>query len=342
MEKCSKSLMALYILEILKKYTSADIKFTQSDIAEKLMIDYGIKADRKAIRRNLSKLLEAGYDIRYNEKPRSSDNEEDECVAYTDWYYHGNFERSEIRLLNDCLMSLKGLPESRRKDISDKLLAMIGCHKPSEMKGIRNALDSSYNNKNLIYSLDAIMNALNNDERLSFNYMTFGTDKKLHPRLDKNGVPKLYTVIPRQLAVVSSKYYLICESDDHEGIVHYRVDRMKDVRSAEKVNKKKKLPTAIDYPSHIAEHIYMFSGKSVKVVFTADRSIINDIMDWFGSSVTFLGEDEATVKASVMVNMQAMRFWAMQYGTKVTVTYPKELVQLIKEDIKAAAERYCL
>ena len=46
------------------------------------------------------------------------------------------------------------------------------------------------------------------------------------------------------------------------------------------------------------------------------------------------------ITASVRVNYHAMKYWAMQYGHHVTVTSPPSLVEKIKNELTAAAEKY--
>ena len=46
------------------------------------------------------------------------------------------------------------------------------------------------------------------------------------------------------------------------------------------------------------------------------------------------------ITASVRVNYHAMKYWAMQYGYHVTVTSPPSLVENIKDELIAAAEKY--
>ena len=49
-------------------------------------------------------------------------------------------------------------------------------------------------------------------------------------------------------------------------------------------------------------------------------------------------EDEVTVRVSV--NLDAMRKWALQYALHVRVLKPERLVDMLKEDVRKAAEQY--
>ena len=62
----------------------------------------------------------------------------------------------------------------------------------------------------------------------------------------------------------------------------------------------------------MAEHIYMFSGESRHVVLRTTPDMAGELINWFGNGVTFTDETEDSVLAHVTVNLQAMRFWALQ------------------------------
>ena len=76
-----KKLLIINILDILKKYTDEDHRLSQKEIAEILETEYDMKADRKAIKRNLMNLIEFGYEIEFSEAIRMI--EEGECGEFS-------------------------------------------------------------------------------------------------------------------------------------------------------------------------------------------------------------------------------------------------------------------
>jgi len=177
-----------------------------------------------------------------------------------------------------------------------------------------------------------------------FHYNRYDIDKKMHPRLDEDGNPREYCVNPYQTAIVNNRYYLIGNLDQYDDIAHYRIDRITNMQilpnSAKKIQKIDGLQNGLDIQKHVSEHIYMFSGKSERVSFRAQRHLVSEIIDWFGMTVIFSDADEEEVTVSVMVNEKAMRYWAMQYALYVTVLSPQNLVDRIKEDIHIIQEKY--
>ncbi len=91
----------------------------------------------------------------------------------------------------------------------------------------------------------------------------------------------------------------------------------------------------------MAEHIYMFTGESTHVKFRADRCIINDIMDYFGSEAEFSEITENDMVVSVKVNEDDVCKWAMQYCDYVEVLHPDSLRDIIRNKIEILQKKYC-
>ena len=55
-----KKMLAMNILDILRKYTNAQHRLSQRNITDILKDEYGMAVERKTIRRNILSLMEAG------------------------------------------------------------------------------------------------------------------------------------------------------------------------------------------------------------------------------------------------------------------------------------------
>ena len=115
-----KKLLIMNILEILQRYTDEDHRLSQREIGEILEREYSVRADRKTIKRNLTDLIDAGYDLEYSESIRKNRQGEDE-VLLTDWYLNRTFTDSELRLLIDGLLFSKHIPYSQCRELVQKL-----------------------------------------------------------------------------------------------------------------------------------------------------------------------------------------------------------------------------
>ncbi len=344
-----KKLMILYILDILKKYSDENHALTQKEIGEYLLRDYGMSSDRKAVRRNLMELMDAGYPVRAGREQvrssvRSDTGETEESTAYSGFYYEHLFTEGELRLMINSILFSKGVSHRHGKELIGKLESLAGGSFHYRTGHIHSLPENQPENRQIFYTLETLDEAIGAGRRVSFIYNSYGTDKKLHPRLDEERRPKLQTVSPYLMITANGRFYLICSHVRHDNLAYYRIDRITDIRmEEERARPLRDIPEAakgLDLPRHLAEHLYMFSGETKRVVFLASGGLINDLMDWFGKDVEFLEENAGQVKAAVRVNLTAMRMWALQYGLYVRVIEPGELADQIREDLRRAVKNY--
>ena len=174
-------------------------------------------------------------------------------------------------------------------------------------------------------NLDVINDAISKNKKISFIYNSYDEKLKLRPRRKE-----IYIVSPYQMAATNGRYYLICNTDNHDNISHYRIDKMTEINMLKIPSRPKKqikefLGGNFNLPKHMAEHIYMFSGESIWVKFWAENFMIDALVDWFGKDFKILQKDDDRLLINVKVNKTAMKFWAMQYGEYVEILKPVEL-----------------
>ena len=338
-----KKMLIINILDILKRYSDAEHRLSQKDILEILKNEYSMKADRKAVKRNLMNLMEFGYDIEYSESIRKNKTGEEETI-YTDWYLVRDFSDAELRLLIDGLLFSKHIPYNQCKELIDKLKGLSNTYFDAKVKHIRNLPENMPANRQLFLTIEVLDEAISKNRQVSFTYNEFGTDKKLHPRQNSEGEVREYIINPYQIVATNGRYYLICNLDIYDNVSNYRLDRITNIRLLESPVKPMKkvvgLEKGLDLPKHMAEHIYMFAGGSVPVRFRAQSYLAGQIIDWFGRDVKFSNDDGSTVEALVNVNEQAMIFWALQYGQHIEVLEPAGLREKVKSAVAEIAEKY--
>lgn len=343
-----KKMLIINILDILKKYTDQDHRLSQKEIMEILKSEYNMKVDRKAVKRNLMNLIDFGYDIEYSESVRSVPNpstgEMEDSYILSDFYLVRDFSDSELRLLIDSLLFSKHLPYRQCKELVGKLEGLSNRYFRSRIKHIRTMPDLSLHSQQLFYTIEVLDEAISRKRQVAFTYNSYGTDKKLHPRLDEGGKVREYVVNPYQMAALHGRYYLICNYDKYDNLANYRLDRITDIKllstPIKPLSQVQGTGNGLDLPQHMAEHVYMFTGESDMVTFRAKKYLINDIIDWFGGGVTFFDETEEEVGVRVRVNLKAMRRWALQYALHARVLSPESLATQIKCDIMTAMGNY--
>ena len=322
----NKKMLNMLILDILEQYSDEDHHLTQQEIIRHLQAQYGMECDRRSVKNNIDLLKELGYDIVTNNKGAFLGGRK--------------FDNAELRLLIDSVLFNKGISQKRARDLITKLKELGGRHFSAKVKHVCNLPELQHTeNKQIMYALDALNDAIDKRKKVSFVYNSYGADFKLHPRK-----PEPYIVNPYQIVANNGRYYLIGNYDKYDNVSHYRIDRMTSVCMLDE--RRKLVSDVVDFkngfflPKHMAEHIYMFSGKTVTVRMNAKKHLMNELIDWFGKDFKIRKGDEEDMLIEVKCNAAAMRFWALQYGPYVEVLEPKELREEIRENVEEMGKKY--
>lgn len=344
MRNLKRKKLSFAILDILRKYTDEDHRLSQKDIIDILKTEYDMTADRKSVKRNITSLMEMGYEINFSEALRMFPNKDgvlEESYILSDFWLEREFTDSELRLLIDSLLFSKHIPYSQCKELVDKLGSLSNQYFKSQVRFISTLPETAPKNKELFYTIEILDEAIAKGKQVGFTYNVYGTDKKLHPKRDLE-----YIVNPYQMVATNGRYYLIGNYDKYTDLSNYRLDRITGIRLLDTPVKPVRQVTGMEnglyLPKHMAEHLYMFSGESVPVTFRMKKVILNDVIDWFGTEITFSDETEDEVTARVTVNWHAMRHWALQYCRHVRVLTPTDLTETVKHDLQGALDNYLL
>lgn len=322
----NKKMLNMLILDILKEYSDADHRLTQQEIIRLLKSNYDMECDRRSVKNNVLYLKELGYEI-----------------SMDDGYYlvEREFEDAELRMLIDSVLFSKQLTQKQAKDLIEKLRKQGNRFFPAKVSHISNLPDLQHaDNKQLMYALDAVNDAITEKKKISFIYNSYGTDFQLHPRREKP-----YIVSPYQMVANNGHFYLIANYDKYDNISHYRLDKMTCVKILDdKVKPQKAIKDfsqGFSLPKHMAEHIYMFSGPSVRVKLLAPADMMNELIDWLGKDffVKKADNDEEII-ITLNCNEESMFYWALQYGPYVEVLEPESLRSRIAESVKKMAKKY--
>ena len=343
-----KKVIILYILQILRKYTDANHTMTQQQIAEKLKSEYDLDVNRSTIKRNVTDLIDAGYDIQYNEVVRSHTDkktgEKEENVIYTDLYYQHDFTESELRMLIDGLLFSRSVPYKQRKQLIDKLGKLSSCYFNQRMNHVHCMSADSPQNPELFHTIDVLDEAIVGGKQVKITYGYYGTDLKLHKARNEDGSEKRQTLNPYQMVASEGRYYLICNNDHHENVANYRIDRIMNVEMLDTPVKPKSQVVGLEEGLNLQDYVYqnlnMFSGKAEQVEFLIPKNSVSLVIDFFGKQVSFTNQQEGMVSCRISVSREAMKRWAVQFAGVAKVVSPPELVEEIREEIRKAAEKY--
>lgn len=321
-----RKLYILYLLEILEKYTDADHPLTQKEMAEIMKRDYGVTCERKAITRNLGNLQDMGYDVAHAERKG---------------YYlrSRNFEDSELRLLIDSVLASRHIPADKARELIEKLISQSNIYFRKQMRHVHNIerMDHGEEN-NLFHTIEQLSRAIEDKKKVSFFYNKYGSDKKLHHTTKSKQL-----VNPYQIVVANGKYYLIGNVDKYSNVTHFRVEKITETEVVDESVKPQhqvdELKAGLDLPSHMAEHLYMFSGKSSWITIKVEKNGINDVVDWLGRDI-YINEGDDHYIVRFKANEQSIGYWAVQFGGIVEVLEPESLRNQVRDRACRISEKY--
>ena len=121
-------------------------------------------------------------------------------------------------------------------------------------------------------------------------------------------------------------------------ISHYRLDKMTEVEIIHENLKPQKeikdFKEGFHLPKYMAEHIYMFSGASIRVKLLAPTAMMDKLIDWLGKEFKASEiEDKKQILVTLRCNEDSMFYWALQYGPYVEVLEPESLRTRLKKAI---------
>jgi len=350
-EELTKKTLILDILDILKHHSDVDHPLSQKDIEQLLEREYGVSADRKAIKRNLdalqtkySRLIKCGKITKRSRLNKETGQLEDNDLM-SDFYYDSIFTDGELQLLIESVIASDFIPYNHGKELIGKLSELRSKYFSSKVRSITRLSLNKTKNQQLFLSIELLDEAIQKRKKISFKYIEYGTDKKEHPKVRKDGTVREYIVSPYKMAIKNGQFYLICNYDKFDDVSNYRVDRMRDVKALDEnarpydtLNGSNGRP--IDLEQYMSEHLYMFTSDLVRVQMQIPKEMISDIIDMFGFDVSFWNETNETVEVSVTANEKSIIQFAKCYAPDVTVLSPTKIVNAIKTDIENTIQKY--
>ena len=351
-KKEPKKELILFILDIMRRHTDKNHTLSQHRIQELVQSESGMDIDRKTVRRNLSKLMEIGYPIRF----QGSDDDAEEITRIgkngakqtirTNWYYDHEFENGELSFLIDSVLLADGLPKKHRQDLIRKLEALTSRHFRSVTSKVDMNIYGRPVNAELLLTVETIRQAVTDKRQMRFRYCETGMDCKLHLRTDENRKPREYTANPYQIIAMNGHQYLVCHlpQHGHDDLTHFRVDRIKDSAvldtPALPIRELRGFENGLQLSEYVKAHPNLWSGQTVHVTFRCGKNMMNDIVDSFGTELHIEPQPDDRILVHVYAGEEDMRLWAVRFADAVEVLSPQSLRERIRETLRGALEKY--
>ncbi|MBE5997294.1 MAG: WYL domain-containing transcriptional regulator [Lachnospiraceae bacterium] len=311
-----KQALLIMMRELLAK-TDEEHSLNATELG-KILESEGCPVDRRTIYANIEALENFGLDIIKKE-------------GSTGGYYIGSreFELPELKLLVDAVQASRFITEKKSAELIRKLGRLINEQRARDLNRtvfIRGRMKTE--NERIYYNVDAIHEAMNHDQQISFQYAEWTPKKRL---VVKKGGAR-YQVSPWALTWDDENYYLIA-FDEGAGIIkHFRVDKIMKLKDSEERRNGQQHFRNFDLAKYAKKTFGMYGGKDECVTLRCDNHLAGVVIDRFGSGVMMIPEGEEHFHVTVEVAVSRQFYgWVTSIGSGMEITGPAE----VREGYKA-------
>ncbi len=328
--KRSQRLRVLKLLEILMQKTDEEHPLNAAQLISQLD-KIGIECDRKTIYSDIEALNLCGYDI--------------VCTrgANSGYFLTGrDFELPEVALLTDAVLAANFITHKKTDALIKKLKLLLNEHQTinySDRTFIANR--NKGDNEEIFYNIDGLDQGIKQRKKVKLKYLRHVLENNKHPIVKT----KELIVSPYALIWADDHYYLVCNNEKYDNLMHLRLDRMKsvtitdqDYRHFSEVSEYKETFNTADY----AEKTFnMFSGEAEEIVLDCDNSILEQVIDRFSNKIFIRnnGENRFIFSHKAYVS-DGLAAWIMQFGEKMKVQKPKSLQDKIIKTANSISQLY--
>ena len=320
----NQKLKIFYILDYLQRNSHQDHPVRAAQLLAMLEQQHNIVCDRKTVYSDIAALQDYGVDIV-------------SIPGKNGGYYIAsrNFELPELKLLIDAVQSSRFLTEKKSRELIEKLCSQCSVYDARLMR--RDVLVSGRvksMNETIYYNVDAIQDAIAENQQISFRYFDYGLDGSRCYR-DRD-----YQASPYGLCQDNENCYLLAHSPRH-GVTSYRVDRMSHIKRLDLPRTPCPELTGKALVEHANRLFQMHSGEMATVKLRFHRSLINVVIDRFGRDILLIpdGEEHFVFTVDVAVSPIFLS-WVIGFGAKAKILHPQSVVQKCQDLCREALAQY--
>jgi len=318
-ENAAKKLKILYIMRFLQDHSDEDHPVTLEEISGELTA-HGIEAERKSIYNDINLLRDFGLDIA-SQRGRDSNYR----------LLSRPFELAELKLLVDAVESSRFVTTKKTRELVNKLASLTSRHQAQALQHqlIRTGKVKA-SNEAVLYTIDTIHQAIDQDRQISFRYQELTIDKQV--RFRRGG--ERYHVSPLAMTWDDENYYMIAHYERYGHLSQFRIDRMNDVQVSHQA--RVHLDHTFDLGDYVRSTFGMFSGETEDLEIRFDQDLVQVVVDRFGQNIAIhkVGDHAFSVNLKVVVS-PSFWGWLFQFGDKARVISPATAVAAYCEHCQA-------
>lgn len=286
----------------------------------------GYSCERKSVYADIEALNNYGIEVLLTSQPKKG-------------YFLSSrvFEPSEISLLTDAVASANFITPKKTRQLISKLDGFLSDFQVKEHT--HKAFISDRNkceNEEIFYNIDKIRRAISSGKKISFSYIRHNLENNhfINPTVKK------MSVSPYALVWADDRYYLICNYEKYDNLMHLRLDRIKRCEICDENFRHFSLVSQykdeFDIADYVEKSFNMFGGERAEVTFKCDISALEQMLDRFGKDIFVRSFDDSHfIFSSNVLISDGLVSWALSLGEKLEVLKPADL----REKIKKSAEK---
>ena len=312
---------ALYIINILKKYSDENHMLSVKDVIKYVEEEYEVKNDRRTIERNIGLLTDKlDYDIEIAKEGNKN-------LYYLLKNPDTDFEPGEIRTIIDTFSYATFVPESISNEIINKCKNMQNIYENNKLKDYQIYSNNiKTNNMEIIKNIEDIGSSIYDKKMITFDYYKY----ELKPTL-KNVKIASYKVSTYTIIYSIQELYLIALVDGENELKTFRIDRMKNINiidtPSKKINKEK-------INEMVKASISMYGGKGEDIEVICKNNLLDNVIEVFGKDIKITKYDEEHFKLVMNKDINSFKYYVLRNIEYIDILKPKKLKDEINKILK--------
>lgn len=331
-----RKMKLLELRKIFEDETDAEHGLTTTQIIQRLDAK-GIPAARKAIYDDIRALNHFYTPVDKRKAAKAPHIELDEEGG---GYYLDNrlFSVADLKIIIDAIQSSRFLTEAKTQELVEGLRTLCSKHQARALHRdviVTNRVKNM--NESIHHSVEFLTTAIEKGVQIRFKY--FDYDVKQERVYRKKG--GFYTISPYNLIYSDDNYYLLAYDPELAQFRTYRVDRMAYLGLTDKPRDGKDALEALNLENFQKQTFSMYGGDVKHVTLRVSNRMMGAIIDKFGRQNYAHPVDDRHFEVTVSVAISP-QFYGWVFGLKnyVTIVSPQDVVEGMKEHLRAVMKRY--
>ena len=313
----NKKGILLECLMIFFKYSDEQNPISIKELTQHLKEDYGHEASRQVLAENMRILESLGFEI---------------VKCKSRYYLVHPLLPEEVEVICHSIMANNAIPLSHSEELIKRLMNLQSMYFATNRNlDFHMSNVDKRENKEVYLNISQISKAISEKRLISFEYYHYDSDMNLVPYRNKH-----YYAVPCRTVAKGSRFYLIAYNDKYNSFIHYRIDKIKNI----KLKGKHHFEVDIDPYEYTRHRLYMQSGDIIDCTFRISAQIIDEVFELFGKEARIENERKNTYLAYVKAPKDSLIYFACQFVQHVEVIEPLDVREAVKEIIEKAHKKY--